>query len=263
MIITSRVLRYDMQFDSESELLAFAKKLEGRRFSEISASIGMLDENHRRHTKGIAGKVIETEYFGIPSNSSEKPDFENLGIELKVSPLRYVERVNLYTTKERNVIKMVDYNEISKNKIWTQNKINTKLNRVLYVLYLHDNTVDAWEWTVVKTFLWTPSLSEETKIQKDYDIMRTKVLAGEHLREGDHSFLATCPKHGGGYLKGSPLSSPRSSLAVHPTLGFAEKRGYCIKREAFIELIAKSIETPLVKIGKTIGIESTKLELDR
>jgi hypothetical protein len=93
--------------------------------------------------------------------------------------------------------------------------------------------------------------------------MRTKVLAGEHLREGDHSFLATCPKHGGGYLKGSPLSSPRSSLAVHPTLGFAEKRGYCIKREAFIELIAKSIETPLVKIGKTIGIESTKLELDR
>ena len=79
-----------MQFHSQSELMAFASKLEGRRFSEISDSIGMLDENHRKHTKGVAAKVVETEYFGIPSNSSEKPDFEHLGIELKVSPLRYL-----------------------------------------------------------------------------------------------------------------------------------------------------------------------------
>ena len=72
-----------MRFNSESELMAYAKKLEGRRFSQICESIGKLDENHRKHTKGVAAKVIETEYFGIPSNSSEKPDFEALGIELK------------------------------------------------------------------------------------------------------------------------------------------------------------------------------------
>ena len=60
----------------ESELMAFAKKLEGRRFSEICESIGKLDENHHKHTKGVAAKVVETEYFGIPSNSSEKPDFD-------------------------------------------------------------------------------------------------------------------------------------------------------------------------------------------
>jgi len=250
-----------MQFESESELLTFAKKLEGRRFSEISASIGKLDENHRKHTKGVAAKVIETEYFGIPVNSSEKPDFEDLGIELKVSPLRYLDKAELYTTKERNVIKMVDYNEISENQYWKQNKISSKLDRVLYALYLHDNTVDAWDWKVVKTFLWSPSPEQEEKIQADYKIMRSKVLAGENLREGDHSFFATCPKHGGGYLKNSPLDSPRSSLAVHPVMGFAEKRGYCIKREAFIDLIAESIDTPLVKIGRTVGIKSDKLEL--
>ena len=91
-----------MRFNSESELMVFSKKLEGQRFSEICASIGKLDENHRKHTKGVAAKVVETEYFGIPSNSSEKPDFEDLGIELKVSPLRYIERTDLYTREKCN-----------------------------------------------------------------------------------------------------------------------------------------------------------------
>jgi len=66
-------------FKDEDDLMARAKKLEGLKFSEISEIIGQLDETHRKHTKGVATKVIETEYFGIPSNSSEAPDIENLG----------------------------------------------------------------------------------------------------------------------------------------------------------------------------------------
>lgn len=250
-----------MRFETEGALMIHAKKLEGKRFSEICESIGMLDENHRKHTKGVAAKVVETEYFGIPSNSSEKPDFEELGIELKVSPLRYLDKVDLYTTKERNVIKMVDYNEIAEIENWTDMKVSQKIQRVLYVLYVHDNNVNAWDWKVVKTFLWSPNSSESAKIQSDYEIMRTKVLAGENLREGDHTFFATCPKHRGGYLKNTPLESPRATLAKHPVMEFAEKRGYCIKREAFIELIAEAIEAPLVRHGRTIGIKGDKLEL--
>ena len=250
-----------MEFRNEAKLMAHAKKLEGLRFSEISTLIGRLDETHRKHTKGVAAKVIETEYFGIPTNSSEAPDFENLGVELKVSPLRYIERLHLYTTKERNVIKMVNYNEIAENAKWTQTKVKKKLNRVLFVLYVHDNLVNAWDWKVVKVFLWSPSKAQSKLIQSDYDIMRENVLAGNNLREGDHTFFATCPKHGGGYLKNSPLQSPRSSLAEHPVMQFAEKRGYCIKREAFIELIADSIDAPLIKKGRSIGITSEKLEI--
>ena len=250
-----------MDFHNEDELMDYAKKLEGLRFSEISSLIGKLDESHRKHTKGVAAKVIETDYFGIPSNSSEAPDFENLGIELKVSPLRYIERLKLYTTKERNVLKMVDYNEIADNKEWTQTKVQKKLNRVLFVLYVHDKTLNAWDWKVVKVLIWSPSNQQNKLIQKDYSIMRQNVLAGNNLREGDHTFFATCPKHGGGYLKHRPLESPRSSLAEHPIMRFAEKRGYCIKREAFILLIAESIGVQLVQKGRSIGIEGKHLEL--
>lgn len=241
--------------------MAHAKKLEGLRFSEISALIGQLDETHRKHTKGVAAKVIETEYFGIPTNSSEAPDFEDLGIELKVSPLRYIERLELYTTKERNVIKMVDYNEIANNAKWEQTKVKKKLSRVLFVLYVHDNSVNAWDWKVAKVFLWSPSNQQSKLIQSDYEIMRQNVLAGNNLREGDHTFFATCPKHGGGYLKHTPLESPNSALADHPQMGKAEKRGYCIKREAFIVLVADAIGATLVKEGRSIGITADHLEV--
>ena len=76
---------------------------------------------------------------------------------------------------------MVDYNEIAETKHWTDMK-SQKLQRVLYVLYVHDNNVNAWDWKVVKTFLWSPNSSQSAKIQSDYEIMRKKVLAGENLK---------------------------------------------------------------------------------
>ena len=151
--------------------------------------------------------------------------------------------------------------EIADNKEWTQTKVQKKLNRVLFVLYVHDKTLNAWDWKVVKVLIWSPSNQQNKLIQKDYSIMRQNVLAGNNLREGDHTFFATCPKHGGGYLKHRPLESPRSSLAEHPIMRFAEKRGYCIKREAFILLIAESIGVQLVQKGRSIGIEGKHLEL--
>ena len=244
-----------MHFASEDDLLAHAKRLEGLKFSQISGLVSRLDDTHRKHTKGVVAKIIETDYFGIPTNSSEAPDFEELGIELKVSPLRYVERPGLYTTKERNVLKMVDYNEILDVPHWMDTKVYDKLRRILFVLYLHDNNVPADEWRVVKAFLWSPDEGDCDDIQRDYRIMREKVISGETLREGDHTIFATCPKHGGGFLKGDPLSSPRSALTKHPILDMAEKRGYCITREAFIALIAGAIGARLVMKGRTIGLE--------
>ena len=156
---------------------------------------------------------------------------------------------------------MVDYNEIAETPDWTHTKLQNKLGRVLFVLYVHDDSVDAWEWKIAKTFLWSPTTEQARLIQRDYEIMRKKVLSGEPLREGDHTFLATCPKHSGGFLKETPLKSPRKTLAKHPTMTLAEKRGYCIKREAFIELIAEAIEAPLVKSGRSIGISSDYIEV--
>ena len=246
-----------MGFRDEHELLAYAKKMEGLRISDLGEIVGRMDLIHRKHTKGIVAQLIEKEYFGIPTNSSERPDFQDLGIELKVSPLKLVKSTGWYNAKERNVIKMVDYFDVNDNENWKDSKLIHKLSKVLFVLYVHDKEKPATEWQVVSTFLWSPSEKEDALIQKDYDIIRNKIKAGERNREGDNEFLGTCPKHSGGYLKDSPLESPRLSLAKHPVMEFAEKRGFCIKQRSFDQLIADSLGHELLRKGNSVGLPAS------
>ena len=89
---------------------------------------------------------------------------------------------------------MVNYEEIYQNEHWKQNKVSEKLRQILFVLYVHDNEVNAWDWKVVTVFLWSPSLAQENMLQADYEIMRSKVITGQNLREGDHSFFCNMPK---------------------------------------------------------------------
>ena len=69
---------------------------------------------------------------------------------------------------------MVDYEEIARVEHWADMKVSQKLQSVLFVLYVHDNNVNAWDWKVVKTFLWSPNASQSERIQADYEIMRKK-----------------------------------------------------------------------------------------
>ena len=82
------------------------------------------------------------------------------------------------TTKERNVIKMVNYEEIYQNEHWKQNKVSEKLRQILFVLYVHDNEVNAWDWKVVTVFLWSPSLAQENMLQADYGTGTLGCLVG-------------------------------------------------------------------------------------
>ena len=243
-----------MGFKDEKELLAYAKEIEGLRISDLGEKVGCMDLIHRKHTKGLVAQLVEKAYFGIPTNSSEKPDFQDLGIELKVSPLKLVKSTGWYNAKERNVIKMVDYFDVLENEDWKDSKLIHKLSRVLFVLYIHDREKPATEWQIVSTFLWSPNEDEETRIQKDYDIIREKIKAGERNREGDNEFLGTCPKHAGGYNKAAPLNSRPLSLRDHPVMGRAEKRGFCIKQRSFDQLIANSLGHELLRKGRTVGL---------
>ncbi len=243
-----------MHWKNEAELLAHSKKIEGLRISDLGEIVARMDLIHRKRTKGLVAQLVEKEYFRIPTNSDERPDFQNLGIELKVSPLKLVKTTGWYNAKERNVIKMVDYFDVLENKNWKDSKLVHKLHRVLFVLYVHDKEKPATEWQIVSTFLWSPSEDQGRLIQKDYDIIRDKIIAGVKNREGDNEFLGTCPKHPGGYNKHDPLTSKPGALRPHPVMGMAEKRGFCIKQRSFDQLIAASLGHELLRKGRTVGL---------
>lgn len=251
-------------FSSDKQLLEYALKLEGRRISEISQNITNLDCIPRNRTKSVIANIIETDYFGIPTNSYENPDFQELGIELKVSPLKYVKKVNLINAKERNVLGMVDYYDVLNNPIWQDNKrLACKLGQVLFVFYLHNLEKPASTWKVLSTFLWSPNKDEGKLIQNDYRIIRDKIIKGEKNSEKDNTILATCPKHQGGYDRNHPSSSKTQSLCKHPTMQMAERRGFCLRNNFITKLVATyGLGTDIVEKGNSIGISPTEFKFD-
>ena len=73
-------------FQSISELLNYTEKIKGKKFKEFDKN-NVLNVTSLRD-KGILGKLIETEFYKYPNNSNAKADFDNLGVELKVTAFK-------------------------------------------------------------------------------------------------------------------------------------------------------------------------------
>tara|TARA_Y100001970_G_C14242491_1_gene865789 strand:- start:227 stop:1063 length:837 start_codon:yes stop_codon:yes gene_type:complete len=240
----------------ETELIKKAKEIEGKKIFDLGEKIGLLDKKERRFTKSIIANIVETNFFGIPTNTHPTPDFSELGIELKVSPLKYVKSRNLYNMKERCVISLMDYNDVYKNENWKESKVYKKINKILFVFYIHDNNIPANEWKFAKTFLWTPNKDEVKMISNDYKIIRDNILNGIINSERHNTFLGTCPKHAGGYKKDNISQSVPQSLREHPILGQAEKRAFCIKQREVDRLIGKHTNWKIIKEKQSIGFRN-------
>ncbi|MCA9766479.1 MAG: DNA mismatch repair protein MutH, partial [Carnobacterium sp.] len=80
---------------TEKELIDKANEAKGKSFSEIDI-YNRLDKT----TKGQFGHVIEESLFGYDINSKAGPDFEELDIELKVTPIK-INKNKTFSSKER------------------------------------------------------------------------------------------------------------------------------------------------------------------
>ena len=245
-----------IKYKNIDDLVKKAKEIEGLKISDVGKSVGLLDTENRKYTKGKIAAIVESNFFGIPINSYERPDFENLDVELKVSPLKYVKSKDLYNMKERVVLKVMDYNDVYNNENWENSKLYKKLKKILFVFYIHNNDIPATEWKFVKSLYWTPDNEEIEMIKNDYEIIRNKIINGEINSERHNTFLGTCPKHQGGYNKLDSTKSKPSSLREHPVLGLAEKRGYCIKQREVDRLIGKHTDLELIEKGVSIGFRN-------
>tara|TARA_Y100001970_G_scaffold75158_1_gene95248 strand:- start:316 stop:1098 length:783 start_codon:yes stop_codon:yes gene_type:complete len=242
-----------IKYKNVKQIVKKAKQIEGQTISDLGKKVGLLDKRERRFTKSIIANIVETNFFGIPTNSSPQPDFLNLGIELKVSPLKYVPTRDLYNMKERCVLSLMDYNDVYNNKDWKESKLYKKINKILFVFYVHNNNTPAEKWKFSKTFLWSPNSEEQKMIELDYKIIRDNIKKGIINSERHNTFLGTCPKHAGGYKKDNiPLSVPQS-LREHPVLGHAEKRAFCIKQREVDRLIGKHTDLELITEKQSIG----------
>lgn len=165
-----------LEYDDSSEvsIVSHAKKLVGKTLQEVLDNISS-DRTINLKNKGLAGLIIEKEWFGIEQNSSQLPDFDKVGIELKIIPLK--KNKNGIVVKERTKICSINYMTLC-DETWVTSHAKEKLNKVLFIYYFYDKS-DILNSKILKIDLWRlVKKSDELLIKDDWYFIQKKVYDG-------------------------------------------------------------------------------------
>ena len=226
-----------MKFNSEHELLKYTSKIIGKTFKEIDSE-GLLQKTSLKQQKGVLGHIVETGFYKYPRNSNNKPDFEELGIELKVTGYKK-NKNGSKSAKERLVLSKIDFNKII-NETFESSHVLSKCNKMLIIWYEYNKNKDPKDFLITDFQLY--DMTKDKKIfENDFKIIKNKVLAGKahELREGDTSYLGACTK--------ARTASDRTSQPFSDIL--AKPRAYSLKNAYMTGILRQSEEMPLIEFS--------------
>lgn len=225
-----------MKFETIDELLQYTKQIKGKKFKDFDKE-GKLDDISR--DKGILGKIIETGFYNYPNNNKAEADFNNLGVELKVSG--FIKNKNgTISAKERLVLGKIDYNQII-NEEFDYSKLLFKNKKILIIWYEYEKNKSIKDFVIKEYQLYDMS-GDELIIKKDFETIKEKVVKGNAhlLSEGDTSYLGACTK---GSTSEDRTSQPYSEIPAMPR-AFSLKNSYMtgILRSLEFELKVDNLE---------------------
>lgn len=192
--MTQKKLDPFMPYDKSDEesILRRAAKLTGKTLNNMieygETVIG------GTNTKGYFGQIVEEGYFQIENNNSPLPDFQDAGIELKVTPMRKIGKG--LVSKERLILGIINYDEVPTRRF---NIFLDKDSHILIVFYLWEENKDIMEYEFLKVVDWKPTPEELRMIKEDWDVIEGYIMRGEaHLLSERHTkYLAACTKGAG------------------------------------------------------------------
>ena len=206
----------DLPYDHKSpeSILRYAGKLTGRTLREyLDFETGIIGGTN---TKGTFAQIVERGYFYIENNNEPVPDFDEAGIELKVTPVKMT-RSGL-TSKERLVLGIIDYNEVPEKGF---DIFLDKNSRILILFYLWTENTDVLDYKFLKVVDWSPSEEELRIIREDWDIIEGSVLRGEaHLRSERHTKFLAANTKGSGHDSDYRTQPFSETLAKQRSLSF-------------------------------------------
>lgn len=188
------VPRENMPYDDSDleSIIKYASRLTGKTLNDVivmeTGTIGGLE------TKGIFGQMVEREYFLIENNNDAVPDFEEVGLELKVTPV--IKGKDGYKSKERLVLGIIDYNKVPEKGF---DIFLDKNSHILIVFYEWREETDIREYRILKVVDWKPSEEELRVIHEDWNTIQGYIEGGEAhlLSERCTRFLAANTKGSG------------------------------------------------------------------
>ena len=213
-----------VKYTSKREIHERAKDIENRPFKELS-------NPKEINKKNSIGDIFER-WFGKEKDSASKPD---LGlVELKTTPYRKLKRGNKYSSKERLVLNLINYNELVKEDFEDSHFL--KKNKSIEIgFYEYKEEVPKLEWFIDKVVLFEMSKNpvDYKIIQDDWYKIRQYVLDGkaEELSESLTTYLAACTK---GENNKDKSKQPYSDV-------LAKRRAFSLKQGYMTQLLRNNI----------------------
>ncbi len=227
-------VRKDAPYDPKSKdsLLEYASKLKGKYLKDVCDG-RYFEQNYG---KGEVGSIIEDGYFFIEKNNDPSPDFDILGIELKVTPLKRNSKA--IVPKERISLEMINYLTLLEEGF--EKSFYRKNRELLIIFYLDEGEEFVGDKKIMGSKLWTYPPEDLRIIREDWNIIADKVRNGlaHEISCGDTRYIEASPK-GAGHGKGM-RAQPYSDIKAKPR-AFALKNRYV----SFIWNAAKDTENAI------------------
>lgn len=156
----------------EITLLTRAQALAGYTLAELAMKANLPIPKNLKRDKGWVGTLLEI-HLGANAGSKPEQDFAAIGIELKTIPVDRLGRP-LETTFVC-VAPLVNNRGIT----WQCSHIRKKLARVLWVPVEGERNIPLVERRVGAPLLWSPSILEETQLQRDWEELMDMIVLGQ------------------------------------------------------------------------------------
>ena len=221
-----RELPYDKT--SKSSIEEYGKKLIGKTFKNVIEEYPYISDEDKEKLyqyynnprgKGSLGNLIEEYHFLYPPNSKSEADFNEAGVELKVTP--YIINKSLtMKAKERLVLSMIDYEKDYKYT-FEENHMYKKCALMLIVYYLYEREKKRLDYVMNYIKLFKFPESDFEIIKEDYKKIMNKIKEGKahEISEADTIYLGACTK-----------AADSTKIRKQPFSNIpAQPRAYCLK----------------------------------
>jgi DNA mismatch repair protein MutH len=222
---------------------AYAQKLIGKKFIDVgdmelpTAIKEDLSQYENKSRKGGLGNFLEEQFFCYRANSDSEPDFEEAGVELKVTP--YEKRGDgKLRAGERLVLTMISYKDPVEEDLYDSHLWH-KCRVILLIYYLRDKSLKSnMLYHIDYAKLFTPPEKDRRIIEQDYQIIIEKIRSGQadKLSESDTNYLGACTK--GATAKKSIVPQEYYAPDV-----MARRRAFCFKN-AYMTSVLNSYIVP-------------------
>lgn len=239
-------------FKTLSELEKHFMKFSGCKLGDVNSFVKKKYQKITIKTnKGVVGQILEATTGRAP-NSNPNPDIENLGVELKVLPVRKVG--GILQPKERSKIKSLNYDEIAAER-WETSSLKKKIQKILFLVYEQPTGYTYKDWRVLtfkRTLVFNLENEKKDVIRSDWEKIKEMVRSknANLISESDSEILGACTSGSGKEKKyGGGFSAKERSFAFrHPFMKVFYKHHTGLSR--FVELNFPEripLETHIVK----------------